>query len=524
MSVDKNPDVTLPNHEELFQAAFDQSGISVAVTDSGGVWTLVNDRWAGLLGYEPEELYGRTPSEFIHPDDKAASAESVAKLFSGAVKGYRAKRRYIGKLGKVVWADFSISAVFAPDGSLKGTVAFGHDITEQKEAERALREYQQQMSDLLNATHEGYWFIGNDGRTIDANPAMCVILGRPLGKILGKTIYDFVDTENAAVFKREIVARQEGKVNAYEVALRRPDGSNVPCVNNATPVYDEDGNKIGSVGLWTDMTWMDRARHAERANAAKSEFLSTMNHELRTPMNGVLGMARLLRTSDLDDDQQEQVGIIIESGETLLTLLNDILDVLKIDQDHLEIDSVEFDLLECFSPLFEYWRPVADAKGFMLNSNFDQITSPLLRGDPERIRQILSNFMSNALKFTERGSVTVSGTQRLLEDGRLETRVSVTDTGSGIDPDIHHKLFQKFSQGDGSFTRQHGGAGLGLAICEGLATAMGGNVGFRSEPGEGSTFWFTFATDIDNPPNRVQEHRADEDLAGAGAVTMALPC
>lgn len=511
MSVDENPDLSPPDYAELFAVAFDQGGLGVGVSDSNGVLTLLNSAWTEMLGYEREEMLGRSLYEFLHPDDKAESAERFTQLVSGAVKNYRTERRFIGKSGKVVWADLSVSPMFAADGSLKAVAAFGHDITEQKEAERALRKYQQQMSDLLTATHEGYWLVGNDGRTIDANPAMCKILGRPLGKILGKTIYDFVDAENAAIFERELETRREGKATAYEIALQRPDGSNVPCVNNGTPVYDEDGNKLGSVGLWTDITWMDKAREAEAANAAKSEFLATMSHELRTPLNGVLGMARIMRSGNLDEEQEEQVDVIVESGEILLTLLNDILDVSKIEQGQIEIGSLDFDLFESFMPLFGLWKPVASAKDLSLDSNCDAIVNPMMKGDPTRIRQILSNLISNALKFTDHGGVTVSGAQRLLEDGRMETRFSVADTGVGIDPAIHHKLFPKFSQGDGSLARQYDGAGLGLAICKGLANAMGGDIGFDSVAGKGTTFWFTVVTEIGDPQNLVQERAGTTD-------------
>jgi hypothetical protein len=234
----------------------------------------------------------------------------------------------------------------------------------------------------------------------------------------------------------------------------------------------------------------ERARiEAVRANHAKSVFLATMSHEVRTPLNGVLGLARALLGTDLAVRQREQVEMIRKSGDVLLSLLNDILDLSKVEAGKLEIDDVDFDLVELVRTIDAVWRPQAAAKGLRFSVVVGDVREPVLRGDPARVRQILSNLASNAVKFTETGGVELHVFQKRGIDHALETTFEVTDTGIGIAAQDQARLFRKFAQLDGSDTRRYGGAGLGLAISRSLAECMGGTVGVDSRPGEGSRFW-----------------------------------
>ena len=226
---------------------------------------------------------------------------------------------------------------------------------------------------------------------------------------------------------------------------------------------------------------------AEAANLAKSQFLANMSHEIRTPLNGVLAMAQVLARSELEASQQEQVEVIHQSGETLLALLNDILDVSKIEAGKLELEVAEFELEAVVQRAVAGFSAVAERKGLELQVEIASQARGLRRGDAARLRQILSNFLSNALKFTETGEVrlTVEGAAEHGPDG---LRLTVSDTGMGIAPEKLPLLFQKFTQLDASTTRRFGGTGLGLAICRELAELMGGKVSVESRPGEGSRF------------------------------------
>jgi PAS domain S-box-containing protein len=373
------------------------------------------------------------------------------------------------------------------------------DLTDQQEIEKSLAEQQHLMNSLLRTTHEGFWFIDLDGLTTDVNPAMCEILGRPREEIIGKTIFDFVDDENRQIFIEQLERRKEGAVNAYEISLQRADGQNVSCLNNATPLFGLDGKRCGSVGMWTDITEIKDVQHllveeterAQAANVAKSEFLAIASHELRTPMNGVLGMADLLLRSAMPEEQKRQVEIIKQSGESLLGLLNEILDISKIESGQLEIDEIDFSLRDMIMRLRALFESPAQQKGLNFDCHIDENVPDILLGDLTRIRQILLNLIGNAIKFTESGSVRISVSSEHHEGGVPTIRFEISDTGIGIDVGEQEKIFEKFTQADSSTTRNYGGTGLGLAICRDLIELLGGEIGVDSVYGEGSYFWFT---------------------------------
>jgi two-component system sensor histidine kinase/response regulator len=482
------------NRHQIYRSIFNNATIGIARTDAAGRFAQVNQTWLSMLQYERREVLGREPSQFTHSEDRSVSEEQLAALIDGRIDRFRLEKRYLRKDGSACWVDLIVSALRDSGGRLQATIALCADINERKEAERALRGQQQLMSNLLSSTKEGFWFIDGETRTVDVNPAMCALLGRTREEVIGRTIFEFVDDENAAIFRAQMAARRTGKTGGYEITLQRPDGSIVSCLNNATPLFDEDGKRVGSVGLWADITGIKETQHqlelakdeAQAANHAKSAFLATMSHEIRTPLNGVISVIELLADTPATPEQRVQIGLARKAADQLLNIVGNVLDLSKLEAGKIKIEAVPFELDALVESAAETFATEASRKGLKLIVDCDPVDYQLV-GDPTRIKQIVLNLVGNAVKFTHAGGIWVRAVvKRSGPAARLA--LMVRDSGIGIPATILPQLMQKFVQASDSTTRNYGGSGLGLAICKQLAEAMGGALKVQSEHGQGSTF------------------------------------
>ncbi|MGB0631384.1 MAG: ABC transporter substrate binding protein [Alphaproteobacteria bacterium] len=376
-----------------------------------------------------------------------------------------------------------------------------------KQAELAMRDTQSRLSAFLDNSPSVMLIKDREHRIVMANARYLSLHNVTLDDIIGKrggSTLSEAEREKMEQADQQVMDSAIPTTSTLEVTQQ--GGSKRYYNVSKFPVFDADGMVSGIGTINTDISQIHEheeqlelaraeaeviAAEAQVANKAKSEFLASMSHEIRTPLNGVLGMATLLLDSELSEDQKTQVETIRSSGGLLLSLLNDILDLSKIEAGKMELEDIDFDTRELLKSVADLWAPKAYAAGIEYSERFDGLTSPILRTDPTRISQILFNFLSNALKFTKAGSVTISVSQSVVDADKIETRFEVRDTGGGIDSDVLPNLFQKFEQADTSITRKHGGTGLGLAISKQLAEAMGGAIGAESHPGQGSTFWFT---------------------------------
>ena len=438
---------------------------------------------------------------------------------------------------------------------------------EQREAQRALRESEAHHRSVVSALNEGVFVCDPQGIVISCNPAAERMVGATSEQWAGQSIvapgWTLVDADGKPMDPSELpiakVIAGQGPQHDVLVHTVSPAGEPVAYEINSVPVISPDtGALVSVVTSFADVTRRlhleaDALRHrdelerevvlrtaeltrtnealarsrdeAETANRAKSAFVANMSHEIRTPLNGILGLAYLLARDPRDELQRERLGKIGDAGQHLLQIINDVLDLSKIEAGKLTLEEVDFSLDNLLSTACDMVGERAQSKGLELVLDTDHLPRRL-RGDPMRLSQMILNLLSNAVKFTGSGWVRLKGDVLDDRDGRVQVRFTVQDTGPGIPAERQAELFNAFEQGDNTTTRRFGGTGLGLSLTRNLATAMGGDVGVISAPGAGSTFWFTawlaHATRADEAttlaPMKAMRILLVDDLPQASAV------
>ena len=505
-------------YEAQLRGITDSTRSAIIMMDSTGVISFWNPAAETILGYRSEEAIGQNLHELLAPERflpaHQAAFPKFVKTGRGNAIGRTLERTARRKDGQEIPIELSLSAIM-----LHGkwhAVGIMSDITHRKLAEDQLRRISQEQKTILENASIGIAFVRNR-KQIWANQRLADIFGYTLGQMRDmetSAFYANLEDYNR-VGQEGYECLKQGKAFSADMEMRRADGS-LFWAHVRGQVLDSDTPDQG--GIWTIDDISDRKQaqeklaafadtmeiknleldmalfRAEQASIAKSEFLANMSHEIRTPMNGVIGMTGLLLDTDLTDEQRRYAETIKTSGESLLGVINDILDFSKIEAGKLDLEVLDFDLQALLDDFAVSMAFRAHHKGLELICAASPDVPTLLRGDPGRLRQVLTNLVGNAVKFTHQGEVVVRVTPEKTEatnEASVFLRFSVRDTGIGIPADKIGLLFQQFSQVDASTTRKYGGTGLGLAISKQLAKMMGGQIGVRSEEGRGTEFWFT---------------------------------
>ncbi|WP_051327952.1 response regulator [Desulfatirhabdium butyrativorans] len=368
------------------------------------------------------------------------------------------------------------------------------DIQRRKLTEEKLQESEKRLQLVLDSIQTGVMIIESEScRIVDANPYAVDLIGMPKEKILGATCDLFLCDGSSSVCPARQATRFPLETELY---INNAQGNKVPILKKVSPITLRQQSYF--LETFVDITEQVRAKEeifkakiaAENASRAKSEFLANTSHELRTPMNGIIGMSSLLLDTDLSPEQRDYTETIRNSAESLLTIINDILDFSKIEAGKMDLEIIDFDLRVTIEEVIDLLSVKAVEKGIMFRSLVHHDVPSALKGDPGRLRQVLLNLAGNAIKFTETGSVCIEVILEKETESLAYLLFSVIDTGIGIQEEKLSLLFQSFSQVDTSTTRKYGGTGLGLAISKRIVEMMDGNIGVESKPGNGSTFWF----------------------------------
>ncbi|NJM83373.1 MAG: response regulator [Tabrizicola sp.] len=462
--------------------------------------TIVNDRWAEILGYRASELNPIPLYRWIgmiHPDDAHAMLAKEAAHFAENNWAVEHEMRLRNREGDWVWI-LTRGQVIEWDGAGQPLRISGvHlDITAQKELEAALAREHDTLARIMETSVSGITAVDAAGRIVFANKEAEAILGPDLlrseepGLLQGNAAISDLDGHPIPSGELPVarVLAGAGIVRDFRHAIHLPDGTRRVVSVNAAPL-SAPGTDLAVVCSWTDITEAakneERLRaamaEAEAASRAKSEFLANMSHEIRTPLNGVLGMAHVLETEIADPAQRAKLGIIRDSGEHLLAVINDILDLAKIEAGKLGLNARPFRPSQLAERIEAMHALRAREKGIRLQIGCGPGTDGWFLGDSQRITQILHNLVGNAVKFTGHGEVRLN--LSLIGPHRLQ--IEVSDTGMGMSPDHMTRVFEDFTQGDGGITRRYGGTGLGLPIVRRLARLMGGDITLSSTPGKG---------------------------------------
>ena len=466
-----------------------------------------------VLGRNAFDFYPREQAERLIADDQKL-------LRSGEPILNKEERRRDMGTGQEIWNLATKVPIRDNHGNVIGLVGVGRNITERKQAEADLAKQKQYFESLVVNSPVAIVTLDQDQRITECNPAFEKLFGYTRTEVIGRELDALVTGEEtrpeANAYTQQVT--QGGMVHGVG-RRRRQDGTLVDVELFGVPVVVA-GQQVGVLGLYHDISDLVQAREqAEAADRAKSAFLAAMSHEIRTPLNGVIGMTGLLLDTPLSAQQKQFAETIRFSGENLLTIINDILDFSKIEAGRMELETTDFDLRQIVESIGALFAERAYQKGLELIASVDPNVPTALRGDPFRMGQVLTNLIGNALKFTERGEVALS--VRLLEtkERRVTLSFAVKDTGIGVSSEQQARLFKPFSQADASTTRKYGGTGLGLVISKRLIEIMGGQIVIDSQPGQGSTFWFTLQLE-QGAPDALKRPVMAADLQGVRALIV----
>ncbi|MEP6847979.1 MAG: PAS domain S-box protein [Acidobacteriota bacterium] len=487
-------EVALRQTEERMRLFIEHTPAAVAMLDCEMNYVMTSRRWLTDYNLGEQNIIGRNHYD-IFPDLPVHWKNIHQRGMRGEVLKCD-EDPFPRADGTVEWLHWEMYPWRDNQGEIGGIIFFTEVITERKRMEEQISL----SGAIVESSQDAIFSETLDGIVKSWNRGAELTFGYQADEIIGRHVSVLFPPElleEEAAFIRKI--KNGESLRLYETVRVKKNGERFPVSLTLSPVTDEKGNIIGISKIARDITSQREAEaqlriardSALESAKLKSEFLSNMSHEIRTPMNGVIGMTDMLLTTSLSKEQRELAEIIKSSADGLLTIINDILDFSKIEAGKLYFETIDFDLLDTVESTVELFAKESQHRNIELASLIESDVNTKLRGDPGRLRQVLTNLIGNALKFTEEGEVIVRITKEAETENNCRLHFHVSDTGIGIQSEVQQDLFQAFTQADGTMTRKYGGTGLGLAISKQLVERMGGDLKVDSEYGKGSVFSFT---------------------------------
>ncbi len=507
-------DQELRRKEEHYRTLVESLEEGIAQADADDRFTFANRAAHKIFGVPSGALVGQNLREFLDEQNLAILQAENQRRLEGQTSTYELRiRRPDGERRHLLVTG---SPRFNSKGEFIGTFGVLHDITERKHFEEALHREASKLAAMIEGMEEGVVFIDREGQIIEVNEYFLKLFCLAREEILGKVFWETPPGSLFEELRSLLLSPGQGDGKGFLVVQKNIAG--LKTVIRINPIYRE-GIFEGYILNIIDVTELVLAKEeAMAASKAKSIFLANMSHEIRTPLNAIIGLSDLMLETKLTAEQKDYVQMIQESSRHLLAIVNDILDFSKIEAGRVVLDSVDFTLRTALEGVYEVLAARAHQKGLEFSCEIDPAVPSILRGDPQRLRQILLNLGDNAVKFTPQGSVSIKVERESLVDDVAVIRFSVTDTGIGVPLESQRMIFQDFSQADSSVTRKFGGTGLGLSISKKLVEMMGGEIGMESpvQAGKngGSRFWFRIPFLI---PGEKKEDVSADDLSAPTA-------
>jgi PAS domain S-box-containing protein len=516
----------LIKEQDLLKALMDNIPDKIFFKDRNSRFIRVNKAWAKKYNIEnTDEVIGKADTDFFNKSFAEETFLEEQLLMETEQPLINKLERKTKEDGKESYKLVSKVPIKSKNGNITGLVGISHDITELKLTEKKLATEKELLQSLMDNIPDLIYFKNLKSEFIRINNAQATLLGLTSpDEAIGKTDFNFFPKPQAEIaFRDEQMMYRTGlPIINNIVKMSPPNNEAIWMSATKIPIHNDKGEITGLFGISRDITLMELAREnleyakqkAEESNRAKSQFLANMSHEIRTPMNGIIGMADILSYTNLTAEQKNYVDIIIKSGNSLISIINDILDLSKIEANKLTLEKMPISIRSIMEDVADLLVVAANNKNLEFANYVDPMIPDVVEGDVVRMRQILINLVNNAIKFTHHGEVFFSAELEESNPNGFKIRFKIKDTGIGIPQNVKSSLFQPFMQVDNSATRKFEGTGLGLAISKRLTEMMGGEIGVESEEGKGSLFWFTacFGTANEIKPSQRLPKLLIEDL------------